>query len=320
LGKGQYEIFRNRKPIAEILENQEIDVAIRKKLELVNIVRDFAVRDLALNPEGGYVYYAPLDRQEVGWHVTASYPLKFESYTWWFPIVGSVPYKGYFDLEKAKEEELSLKKKGMDTKLRITAGYSTLGWFSDPLLSPQMRLKEPELVALVIHEMSHATIYFSDDSLFNESYASFVENEGTNKYYLQLQTSESLKILEDRKISKQENAIVFKEIRNTAEELKVLYDSKIPDSEKILKKRIILENFRGKILELGKSFRFFNQKKWEEMELNNENFIGALRYQSGDAFFQRKFQEVSGNFKKFHLEMQKLKSMSKEERKKILEE
>jgi predicted aminopeptidase len=80
-----------------------------------------------LNPKGGFEYFTNLDREEVGWNVSASYPLKFESYTWWFPFAGTVPYKGYFDLAKAKDEEKNLIEKGFDTRVRITAAYSTLG-------------------------------------------------------------------------------------------------------------------------------------------------------------------------------------------------
>lgn len=108
---------------------------------------------------------------------------------------GIVPYKGYFDLEKAKEEENKLIEKGLDTRLRITAGYSTLGWFSDPVLSPQLRMTEDELVSLVIHELTHATVYFPGDSNFNESYASFVEEIGTEKFYRAFNTDKAEEVL-----------------------------------------------------------------------------------------------------------------------------
>lgn len=87
--------------------------------------------------------------------------------------------------------------------MRITAGYSTLGWFSDPVLSPQLRMTEDELVSLVIHEMSHATVYFPGDSNFNESYASFVEEIGTEKFYRAFNSDKAEEILaKERKLDR----------------------------------------------------------------------------------------------------------------------
>ncbi|MCB1176982.1 MAG: aminopeptidase, partial [Leptospiraceae bacterium] len=276
LGQGQLEIIKNRNEISEVLEDQKLDDSTKEKLRLVLQVREFAIKKLALNPEGGYKYFTKLDRPEVGWHVSASYPLKFDSYTWWFPIAGKVPYKGYFDIEKAKEEEKELKEKGLDTKLRITAGYSTLGWFSDPLLSPQLKLKKYDLVSLVIHEMTHATVYFKNDSVFNESFATFVEEIGTEIYFNSGETPEEKELLKNYKDSKRKNKKIISEIKNTALQLKSLYDSDKSDSVKLLEKEKIIEKFRNKLLDIGKEYPSFNKTKWLKSELNNENFIGAL--------------------------------------------
>ena len=315
----QARIILNRVEISKVVElNQESEL-MNSKLKLIQSVREFAIKEIFLNPKGGYKYYTKLDRNEVGWNVSASYPLKFESYTWWFPFAGTVPYKGYFDLEKAKEEENKLIEKGLDTRLRITAGYSTLGWFSDPVLSPQLRMTEDELVSLVIHELTHATVYFPGDSNFNESYASFVEEIGTEKFYRAFNTDKAEEVLLKRKKTKSQSDFIISQVKLTANKLKELYDlDTISDEEKLIQKKNIIEEYRSNILKNSAQFSKFDPEKFKTVKINNENFIGILRYHSGSKFFQDTFDRMGGDFQKFHTEVEKLKSLSSEERAKLL--
>lgn len=318
LGKEQTKILFSREEISKIISNPSTDENTKEKLKLIESAREFAINKLYLNSKGGFVYYTKLDRDEIGWHVTASYPLKFESYTWWFPFLGRVPYKGFFDIEKAKKLEEELIKEGLDTKLRITGGYSTLGWFSDPVMSPQLKLRKDELVSLVIHEMAHSTVYFPGDSQFNESYATFIEDIGTENYYNFLGGEESNKILLSRKQYKEEGKIIMSSVKETALKLKELYESNLPDEEKLKKKFEIIEDFKTGLLGKISLFKKIDITKFKKAKMNNENFIGLLRYNSGGNFFKKKFDEVNQDFKKFHLEMEKLKELSIEERENLL--
>lgn len=318
LGKGQWEILSNREKIEDILKQNKYP-EWQEKLALVLQTREFAIQDLGLNPQGGYKFFTKIDRKEVGWHVTASQPLAFESYQWWFPIVGNVPYKGYFDLEKAKEEEKKLISLGLDTKLRITTGYSTLGWFDDPLLSPQLKLRNDELVGLVIHEMAHATIYFEGDSKFNESYASFVEEVGVQKFYSRGIYPNEKEILNKRNTLKKEQDLLRLWLKETANELKDLYSSKIPDEEKLRGKKEIIDKFKTKILQNLKRFQVLNLSRISESNINNETFIGVFRYHSGEKFFQKVYEECEFDFFKFQNRIRELQSLTPSEREKLLD-
>ena len=314
----QIRILLSRRLISEVLKEDKDSERI-VKLNLIIKVREFAIQSLHLNEKGGFLYYAELPREELGWNVSASYPLKFESYTWWFPVAGRVPYKGFFDYEKAKEEEKYLIEKGFDTKVRITAGYSTLGWFSDPVFSSQLKLKEDELVALVIHELSHSTVYFPGDSNFNESYASFIEETGTELFYKKFNSNEWDLVLEKRKKYKQESELILTEVKKTADELKKLYEeTNLTDSFKYIKKKEIIDDYKNRIISKKSFFRKFDEVKFKNQKLNNENFIGILRYHSGQKFFKDKLDSLNNDFEKFHKEMEKLIQLSKEEREKLL--
>lgn len=310
--------MRKRKDIGVLLQSNQLDAETKQKLTKVTQARIFAIKHLKLSPEGGFVYYVSLDREELGWHVTASYPLEFKPYTWWFPIVGDVPYKGYFSLKKTKIEQEKLDRQGLDTRLRITAGYSTLGWFSDPIFSTQIKRDEDQIFALVFHEMAHGTIYFNGDALFNESYANFVEEKGTELYYQKLNTENAKTILQERAERKEKNRLVIEEIKHTAKLLDAMYKSEITDAQKHKKKQELLQLFKDTVSERLSRFKSFSRERLQKKQLNNEDFIGALRYNSGEAFFVKKFQECRQDFTCFHQKMRKLQELSQEERKKLL--
>ncbi|TGL64500.1 aminopeptidase [Leptospira sarikeiensis] len=315
LGKEQAKILLQRRPIGEVLQDPEISEATKQKLIQVEKIREFGVQELSLSPKGGFKSFVQLDRPAIGWHVSACHPLKFESYTWWFPIAGRVPYKGYFSLEKAKEEEKNLKDQGFDTRIRVTAGYSTLGWFEDPLFSSQLYEDPGDLSSIVIHEMAHATVYFPGDTLFNESYASFVEDEGSEAYLLKIGGP---KLLEERKRSDKEISDYKNLILKTANLLKASYEKRGTDEELLSRKTEILSDFKKNLID--SKWTKINGKKLSEKDWNNEDFIGMLRYNSGTTYFKKKFQESGGNFSKFHEEMKKLIEKTPEERKVLLDE
>ncbi|EMJ94226.1 aminopeptidase [Leptospira alstonii] len=319
LGTGQLGILLKRKSIPSILQDANAKDELKTKLQQVETFREYGIKELALNPSAGFKSFVQLDRKEIGWHVAACYPLKLKSYTWWFPIAGTVPYKGYFDLEKAKEEEKLLKEKGLDTRIRITAGYSTLGWFEDPIFSSQLDdTKSYEVASLVFHEMAHATVYFPGDSSFNESYASFVEEEGAFHYLESVEGKES-PIKKEILLHKEESRKFRKLLVSTAGKLQMLYDSELDDAQKLEGKKRILNEFKNSLLAAKQEFKTIHIDKLASKNWNNEDFVGYLRYHSGSDFFHKEFEKADRNFPKFHERMKALVDLSNEERKKLLE-
>ncbi|MDF3819309.1 aminopeptidase [Leptospira sp. 96542] len=312
LGKEQSNIILSREKIEETLRNPNYDETTKLKLRLIQEVRNFAITKLALSEKGGFEYFTKLNRDEIGWNVSASDALEFKSYTWWFPIAGTVPYKGFFDKSLAIELENELKQKGYDTRIRTIGGYSTLGWFSDPILSPQLLWKDYRLVGLVIHEMAHATAYLPGDSDLNESYASFIEDKGVELFYT-TREGENSPNLKKFKSEKSKRQTVFKTLKLYATSLNDLYSSSVTDDEKREKKKKIILEFKKEII----SQKLIPEEKAEEFlarEWNNEDFLGALRYNSGEHSFEMLFQKTNRNFEKFHEDVRNLFSLTDEER------
>jgi predicted aminopeptidase len=182
-GVEEVKILWRRQPIERLLQQEGLDDDTRAKLRLVLDVRRFARDALDLHVGGSYNSLARVDADQVVHVVSAAFPLRLESYAWWFPIVGSVPYKGFFSEEAAEREAASLRGDGLDTYVRPSAAFSTLGWFDDPLLTTMLRSDRVALTNTVLHELTHNTLYLAGAARFNESFANFVGHSGAILYF-----------------------------------------------------------------------------------------------------------------------------------------
>jgi predicted aminopeptidase len=172
-----------REPIALLLRRDDLDPALRAKLELTLAARQFAADALGLRVGGSYASLATVDAGQIVHVVSAAPRDRLEPYTWWFPIVGRVPYRGYFERGDADALAAALHREGYDTNVRPAVAFSTLGWFDDPLLSSMLRSDDERLVETVLHELTHATVYVPDQSAFNESLATFVGHRGSERFF-----------------------------------------------------------------------------------------------------------------------------------------
>jgi predicted aminopeptidase len=179
----QARILSARRPIAELVRDPSVSAATRARLELVLQARDFAARDLGLDAGQSFTAFTQLDRDTLVLVVSAAHADVLRPYTWWFPIVGRIPYKGYFDFAAARREATSLRQAGFDVYLRPADAYSTLGWFNDPLVSTTLARDSVELVNTVIHELTHNTFYAPGSADYNESFASFVGSRGAASFF-----------------------------------------------------------------------------------------------------------------------------------------
>lgn len=179
---GHLEIIAHRTPIAVLIEQPETPEDLKQKLSRVLEIREFATHELGLPDNGSYTGYTDLNRPYVVWNVVATPELSIAPQTWCFPIAGCVSYRGYFSHDKAESFADALRQRGYDVAVNGVRAYSTLGWFEDPILNTVIHYSEPELAGLIFHELSHQMIYVSDDSVFNESFATVVEQEGTRRW------------------------------------------------------------------------------------------------------------------------------------------
>jgi predicted aminopeptidase len=186
LSRGAWEegkILARRQPITQIVANPKTDPLVRRKLEIVLAARQYAKDSIHLKTEESFTTYSKLDRDTLVLVLSAAYRDRLEPYTWWFPIVGRVPYKGFFDFDEARKTAKEFHDDGYDVALRPSAAFSTLGWFNDPLTSTTLARDSLDLANTVIHEVTHNTFYAPGQAVFNESFANFVGARGAASFF-----------------------------------------------------------------------------------------------------------------------------------------
>ena len=207
-------------------------------VQLVHDIRNFAIEELGLTMSKNYTTYVQLNRDYLAAVVSASFKDSFNRHEWRFPIVGSLPYKGFFNVEDAGKERRKLERKNLDVWVRRVDAFSTLGWFRDPLYSFMKDYSAARLANLIIHELVHATVFIRGQMNFNEELAEFIGSEGARLFIISRFTEDSQEYQEII-TSKKESRIFVAFLHELIAELETLYSSGF-DRETILKEKQLI--------------------------------------------------------------------------------
>jgi predicted aminopeptidase len=282
-------ILWRREPIAQYLANPEVGHDAQEKLRLVLAVREYARDVLKLNVGGSYASYSYVDRPDLTYILTAAPRTELRPYTWWFLIIGRVPYKGYFSKDDADTAATGLESRGYDTSIRTSAAFSTLGWFDDPLLSHLLRFDKVTLAEVVFHELFHNTIYVKGAGSFNESVANFVGSRAAINFFRD-RFGEGTPEHERAIRAWQEELEFAGFIERLARDLNQLYEKKIPDEEKLRLREEVFTRGKGEWLEQiaeNPSHRFRNFSK---QRLNNAVIIRYQLYLKNLGLFESLYE------------------------------
>ena len=280
-GIAEAKILRARRPIPDVILDPATDDRTKTKLTFVVEARNYAIDVFELDVGRSYTSFSQLESDTLAMVLSAAQKDQLTPKTWWFPIVGRVPYKGYFNEDAAMREQEKLEGDGFDTFLRPTAAFSTLGWFADPLLSTLIRLDEVDLVETVLHELSHNHLFVKGQVRFNESFATFVGRAGAIEFFCNREGggSDTVKCL--RAQARWRDHQRFEAfIEGLAEELQVVYqdttlayETKLAERERIFDAS--LETFAT---EVQPTFEASTYQSFLLVPLNNATLLTRIRY------------------------------------------
>ncbi len=279
-------ILQAREPIAELVADRTTDPAVRHSLRLVLESRDYAAK-MGLEAKETYTTYADVGRDTLLLVLQAAPKDCICPYTWKYPIVGRIPYKGFFDLDAARRASDRLAAQGYDVYLRPSAAFSTLGWFNDPLLSTALTRDSVELAATVFHEIAHNTLYVPSATPFNESFAQFVGYRSAESFFTQRADTARARQAADRL---HDEMILGEFYSSLIARLDSLYATR-PDSAALEAGRSEAGAWARAQLQgpVGASLRTIQVGRLPERPVNNARLIGATIYRTRLDLFDKWF-------------------------------
>jgi predicted aminopeptidase len=290
-------ILSRRQPIARVIADPAVPAETRRKLELVLQARDFAQHVIGLDAGQSYTTYSEVDSDTLLLVVSGSRQDRFEAHTWWFPIVGRVPYKGYFRFADAHREAARLEAAGYDAYVRPAGAFSTLGWFNDPLLSTVLRYDDVALVNTVIHELLHNTMYLPGQAAFNESFANFVGERGAIEFFC-LREGEQAERCRQARASWDDNLRYAAFLSALVGELEEIYRRDDLDfAAKLAAREVVFDRARARFRdEVEPALRTGAFRGFLRRPLNNATLIGTRLYYDRLAAFEAVYQHLGRDY------------------------
>ena len=315
---GQISIVQKNEPIHQLLDDPHVSDKLKTQLELVLDIREFAKNELSLPVKNQYLSFADLKRPFAVWNVYATLEFSFSPNIWCYPVVGCTAYRGYFSKEDARNYSDKLKKQGYDVFTGGVAAYSTLGWFDDPVLNTFVYRSPVKLAALIFHELAHQLLYVEDDTTFNESFATAVEQEGLRRW---LAAKNDFGPLTDYNIDYRRRLQFVQLVMKYRANLESLYAKHMSTTDKKDAKARVFDALRDEYKLLKQQWDGYSgYDRWFSQPLNNAQLISVSTYYDFVPEFLRLLQHCDYNLELFYKKCQNLAQQTKEERRSRLEQ
>lgn len=315
--RGHLQIMGDRVPLAQVIEDPATPTDLRARLELVREARAFAAAELGLPDNDSYTTYVALDRPYVVWNVFAAPEFAVEPRRWCFPVAGCVVYRGYFAQEDAERYADRMAAEGWDTTVGGVGAYSTLGRFDDPVLSTMLRWQDYQLAGLLFHELAHQVVYVPDDSEFNESFATALEEEGLARWLAARGEASTLADYREDRSRQSAFALLIEDAR---ERLAALYARPLDEEAMRAAKAAEFDALRERYAALRASWGgYAGYDAWFESPLNNARLVPVATYHRYVPAFRALIRDANGDLPAFYEACRRLAELAPDERRRELE-
>ena len=306
--RGQLRILWNTKPITEVLADPVYPDSLKRKIELVREIKRFAIDSLGLDKSGSYESFYDQQGKPILWVVTAAEPYQLIGKQWIFPIIGQFSYKGFFKKDWADSTVTELKREGLDTRISEVSAWSTLGFLNDPILSSFLDRSEGSLAELIIHELTHGTLFVKNSLEYNENLADFVGEYGAQRFLAQKYGRQSVpyqNYMSTKAFYERYDDHILRGTRT----LDSLYRAFKPATPTAVKDSLKWQTIRQIVVsadtissEQGQArVRSIKKRRLDKLNLpNNAYFIGYLTYRKQQNRFRQEFEhQFNGDFTRY---------------------
>ncbi|QJE03272.1 aminopeptidase [Massilia forsythiae] len=314
--QGQLELLSDARPIDDWIADPGTSTKLRHRLETARQIRRFAVSEMDLPDNNSYKNYAALKRPYVLWNVVATPELSLKPLQWCFPVAGCVDYRGYYDKGAAQAYAKELQADGNDVEVGGVAAYSTLGWFSDPLISTFINYPDGELARMIFHELAHQVVYAPGDSQFNEAFASTVEEVGVEHWMTRFGNGAMRDAYARYRGRKHDFLALLMKYRKALEQNYAVVDR--GDAQKRVVKARLFQELKDEYQVLKGSWGgYAGYDRFFEQPLSNAHLASIATYEDFVPAF-RAMLKRDGSFPRFYRSVRRLAELDRADRHRIL--
>ena len=293
---GEMEILRKSRASDSVIADPDTSPDISRQLEKVERMRRFAMDHLALPADECFGKYADIGRPHVVWVIYATPEFSMGPKTWSYPVVGKMDYRGYFRERDAENLADQLRRDGHDVYVGGVDAFSTLGWFHDPVLNTFINYPDIHLAETIFHELTHLEVFRRGDTVFNESLAEVVAEEGVKRWLQHEGRLDDLNKYEQLLVRRRE---FYQEIDRSRASLETLYASGKPAAEMRREKAAILGELHDQFRELHERWGGRGLEAWLQENINNGHIVSLRIYSDQMPEFRALLKESGGDFARF---------------------
>jgi len=271
----QNDLFNTRRKVSLVLASPQTPLKTKDQLTKVRLVLAYAEAQ-GLNTAGAYGYLIETQQPVVSYLVQAAKDDQLSFITWWFPLVGEVPYLGFFGQDERNAEAARLKALGYDVSTGGAGAFSSLGWFDDPIFSSMLERGDAELAHLFFHELTHRTLWVAGAPTFNENLAEFTALVLTREYLASQGNAVALAQLTHYERKQRDKQLFTVWLQTLKADLTDIYQDKqkLGRTQVLEQKRKLLQKYQTPPLKPAFSVvDYVGKESW-----NNASVLGASLY------------------------------------------
>jgi len=295
--RGHFDLMLGAVPLEEGLAREDLTDRERDRLRLTARVKAYGEETLGLSPTRNYEK-VNLDFDQVVWNVSGCEADRFESHMYRYPVVGALPYIGYFDRAEADAEAARLEATGMDVWVRPSGAYSTLGWFQDPLWRSHLKWSVERFSNTVLHELAHSTLWLPGEGKFNESFASFVGDAAAERFMgtIREERPEAYRRWQD---GIAEGARYREFMHDLYTRLDTLYESGLGREATLARKVEIIDEARARYAAMDWELEGYRRAMGPDRVINNARMMQFRVYRTGMDVFDEALARFDGDLSAF---------------------